>query len=665
MAQTVTDVKKEVKYINKDFSQFRKQLVDFAKIYYPNSYNDFNESSPGMMFIEMAAYVGDVLSFYIDSQFKEMLLAYAEERKNIIGLAKTFGYTTKPIVPANTILDIYQTVPTIKIGENHFPDTGSYGLILKEGLEVQSTTDPSITFRTSEDISFKYSSDRDPMEVTVYETDADGCDPTKWLLKKQVKAAAGTLREETFDFTIPEKFSKVTLSSDKVTEIISVVDSDGNTWYEVPYLAQDTLFQDFENSAENDPELSQYDDTAPFILRLKKTSRRFVRNVTSKNMTELRFGSGVSSNPDEDIIPNPENVGSNLPGAASKIDFSYDPANFLYTRTYGLVPSDTTLTVKYYEGGGLHTNVAQGDLTTITNVSYVEPADTGLNAATMRDAKRSLAVINNIAGTGGKNEETIEEIRQNALAHFSTQNRAVTKEDYIVRCYSLPAKYGNIAKVYVVQDEQLNVADNMIVTSNSKEKVGAGERKGTPPPKPDKFIDNVEAASNTKIPNPLALNFYTLGYDGSGKLTKLNKAVKQNLKTYLSQYRMLTDALNIKDGYVVNIGVTFDVLVLKNYNKREVVLKCINKLKEYFTVNNWQINQPIILSEVIYQMSLVDGVQNIIDIQIENKFDSTLGYSGNVYNIEQATRDGIIYPSVDPSIFEIKFPDKDIQGRAV
>tara|TARA_B100000287_G_scaffold355178_1_gene345713 strand:- start:9443 stop:11365 length:1923 start_codon:yes stop_codon:yes gene_type:complete len=636
--QTRLDSKKEVRYLNRDFSTFKKSLIDFSKVYYPNSYNDFNESSPGMMFIEMAAYVGDVLSFYIDKQFKETLLPYAEERENVIDLAKTLGYRPTAATPSTVKLDVYQTVPskTDDGGITYYPDM-TYALQVDSGVVCRAASN-STNFRTLDVIDFKYSSSMDPTEITIYEF--NDTTPTLYLLKKQVEAVAGTLETETFTFGNAKKYDTRTLAANDVNEIISVTDSDGNSWYEVPYLAQDTVFIDVENSSKNDPDLAQYSEDTPYLLKLKKTARRYVSELTSNNLTKITFGAGVSDSPDEVITPNPTNVGSQLATGISRLDKAFDPANFLYTRTYGQVPQNTTLTVNYSRGGGVQSNVPQGDITEVTTMNTLNDQTSIPNISEFNNAVASFAVTNTEPATGGKGQESIDEIKFNALAEYPSQQRCVTKEDYIVRCYSLPAKYGNLAKVYIAPDEQLNAKD------------------GT---------DGMEKP--VKIANPFSMNFYVLGYDSNKKLANVSDAVKENLRIYLSQYRILTDAINILNGYIVNIGIDFEVIVLQGYNKREVVLKCMEEIKQFFDIDKWQINQPIIKPDLNYRLSLVEGVQNVTMLEVRNITED--GYSSNLYDLKEAeplTEEGkptgIIYPSLDPMIFELKNPSKDIKGRA-
>ena len=632
---------KEVRYLNKDFASFKDNLIEFTKIYFPNAYNDFNESSPGMMFIEMASYVGDVLSYYIDNQFKESLLSFAEEKRTVYNMAQSLGYKPKVSSASSVDLDIFQTVPAISSGAGGSyttkPDL-NYAMNLKAGMELLSDT--GITFTTTEDCNFKFSSSYDPMTITVYESSNNV--PVTYLLKKGVRASSGTTDTEFFTFNTAEKYKRISLGRTEVLEILSCKDSDGNDWYEVPYLAQDTVFTDMENTSKNDDQLYTYSDQAPYLLKLLKTSRRFTTFIREDNKTEIRFGAGTSDSPDEEIVPNPDEVGSSLPGSPTYLNTAFDPSNFLATKAYGQAPSNTQLTIRYRYGGGVGHNVIANSIRTI-QLSNIELDDTGLTTSLVNSTKNSIAVNNPLPAMGGRSAESIIEVKNNALAYFQAQQRAVTKEDYIARIYALPPKYGNIAKAYIVQDSQLDSSSG--------------------------------ANSDARIANPLALNLYVLGFDASKRLGTVNRAVKENIQTYLTQFRMVTDAVNIKNGFVINIGVKFNVNTKVGYNKEEVVLRAIQKVKDFFNIDKWQIGQPIVLADLAYQISLVEGVAAVVPpeednpnghpVLITNKFKLGDGYSGNAYDIVSATRDGIVYPSLDPSCFELKFPATDIEGRVV
>ena len=643
-------LKKEVNYLGRDFTDIRENLIEFAKTYFPNQYNDFNEASPGMMFVEMAAYVGDTLNYYVDNQFRETLIQFAEERKNVLSIAQSYGYKPRLASPALVELTFTIDVPALAVDANNYkPDLDFAGKI-----EANSTvlSNNGTEFTILDDVDFKVSSSLDNMEVKALQP-ASGNIPTNFRLTKKAMAQSGIREEETFSFGNAKEFDKIVLSNEKVTSIVDVVDSENNKYYEVPFLAQDTVFEDEENSSLNDPELAEFKSDTPYLLKLIKTARRFTTRVREDNKMELRFGSGVSDNADEELIPNPDNVGSRLGLGVSRLDESFDPSNFLKTRTFGLAPSNTTLTINYNYGGAVEHNVSANSITSFNRLTYTN-STTGLDSATLTEVENSITVINEDPASGGASTETITEIKQNASAYFNAQNRAVTKADYITRVYSLPHKYGNVAKAFIVQDEQLEAQGQLVIN--------------------DGIITDTRGQS-TEVKNPLALNMYLLGYNSDNHLVRINRAVKQNVKTYLSQYRLLTDAINIKDGYIINFGVKYNIITKRGYNKNDVLFRTIQKVKDFFNIQKWQINQPIVLSDLAYQISTCEGVVSLVPpesnnpnkelILIENKFESGLGYSGNVYDMDSATKDGIVYPSLDPSIFELKYPNSDIEARVV
>jgi hypothetical protein len=637
-------VSKEIRYLGRDFTAIRENLIEFAKSYFPNTYNDFNESSPGMMFIEMAAYVGDIMNYYVDNQFRESLLHSAEEKKNIYKIAQAYGYTPKLSHPATAICNFGVEVPATTDDDSTYRPNLDYAPILNADSMFGASNGSE--FRLLDDINFKVSSSLDEMDVKI--ADYNGLIPIKYRLTKKGIVESGEKTSETFTFGGAEKFNKIVLSNEKVIHIISVIDSDNNKWYEVPFLAQDTVFESVANTSDSDPELSGFSNDTPYLLKLIKSSRRFTKYIRSDGKTELRFGAGVSSNPDEEIIPNPDNVGSSLATGLTKLDTSYDPSNFLKTRTFGLSPSNTTLTIKYSYGGSINDNVLSNEILNKREVKWTLE-ESGLVGGDVTTMKGSLVQKNPEPATGGSDGESDFEIRENALAYFNTQNRTVTKEDYITRVYSLPQKFGNVAKAYIVQDEAL--LNEQVLSVN-------GQSVTIPV---------------SKIPNPLAMNLYTLGFDKNKNLVRLNTAVKENIKTYLSQYRLMTDAINIRDGYMINIGIKFAIITQRGHNKNEVLFNCVEEVKKHFDIEKWQFNQPIVLSDIAYKISLVDGVASVVPpgdsnssmILIENKWRHSQGYSGYVYDISSATKDGVIYPSLDPSIFEVKFPNSDIQGRVV
>jgi len=618
-------VRKNVKYLNKDFGEYRKALIEFTRNYFPNTYNDFNESDPGMMFIELASYVGGVLSFYTDVQLRESLLSTVEEKINMYNLASSLGYRPKITTPASVDLDVFQLLPAIGSGGNTSPDW-RYALQVSANMTVSS--DVGKTFRTVDSIDFRYSSSYSPTEVSVYSLD-DAGEVEYFMLKKNVRAVSGNIRTRTYTFNEAKPYDKIVLPDTDVLEIIDIVDSEQDTWYEVPYLAQDLVAKEVPNLPFNDSVLSQYRSSVPYLLCYEKKEKRFVTRLRADDKVEIQFGAGISSEADEDIEPNPMNVGIGLDYFERAVDLSIDPKNFLYTRTYGKTPSNTTLTVRYTYGGGLSDNVPANSITTVQQKLITSPSD-GINASIHNTIQSTLAVNNPQPACGGTSQKSIENVRREAIANFAAQNRAVTREDYIVRSYSMPVKYGAIAKAYVEQDMQI---------SN------------------DRFTEF--------YPNPLALNLYILGYNSQKNFVPANDAIKFNLINYMKQYRVMTDSINIKDAFIINIGVDFEIVPDLAYNSNEVLLRCINSMIDYFNNDNMEINKPIFISDIICILKDIEGVRTVADIKILNLHDTTQGYSANYYDINNATRNEIIYPSLDPSVFEVKYPQRDIVGRVV
>jgi hypothetical protein len=625
MADLTKTTSKEIKYLGRDFDSLKKGLVEFARTYYPNTFNDFNEASPGMMFVEMAAYVGDTLNYYIDSQFKESLLLHATETRNVMSIAAAMGYKPKISVPAIVDLDVYQLLPPSGSGTSVVPDM-RYALKIEPGMRARSTS--SIEFIVNNKIDFSINNIYDPTQISVYSIDNTGA-PNYFLAKKTVEAISATPTTLDVEVGASKKFFKFLIEGTNLIGIDNIVDADGNRWYEVPYLAQDTIFERIENTSLNDPDAATYGTETPYLLKLKKVPRRFITRIVERGI-EVQFGAGTSTSADEELLATPENIGLSLPTGKENIDASIDPTSPLFTGAYGIAPSNTTLTVTYYVGGGIKSNVASNSITEIIDINT---SNTNLPTATTvlnTTIQNSVAVNNPIAANGGRGAESLEEVRQNALAQLTSQNRAVTKEDYIVRAYAMPNIYGSVAKVYIAPDEQNNIQSSDV---------------------------------GDKVANPLAMNMYMLGYDSNKNLANVNTAVKNNLKTYLGQYRMLTDSINFRDAFIVNIQVDFDVITLPNYNANEVLLGCITAAKKFFDIDQWQINQPIVYSDLFNALIQVKGVQTITGAKIKNLNDSTLGYSPIAYDIQDATKNGIIYPSLDPCIFEVKYPNNDIKGR--
>lgn len=604
------DSKRTINYTNRDFSGIKEQLINLAKNYFPDTYTDFTATSPGMMFIEMAAYLGDVLSFYQDKQLQETFLQYAQDPRGLYALAYMMGYRPKMTTVSNVELTIAQEVSAVSSGSEVHPNWDEAERI-PEGAVVNCSLQGNQAFLTEDPVDFRFSSSLDPTNLTAFynEGNEDETNPDSFLLEKKVRAYSGTIKTVTKTFGSYEKYPTFEIEDSNIVGILDIreegTSGEAGEWVEVPFLGQDTIFKSIRNTGENA-------DTVPYIISLRKVPKRFISRFTSKGNLQVQFGAGMYADDQDEsnFLPDPislrptiqENPNGNL------FDTAYDPSNFLFSKSYGLVPTNMTLVVRYIVGGGVQSNVPAN---TITQIAGGFPSGA------------VFTVTNEEAATGGRDGDSLEEIRENSLRAFAEQKRAVTLRDFNVRALSMPTRFGTVAKVYAAKDNIL----------------GGDER------------------------DPLNVSLYILGYDNQGHLVLPSEILKQNLKTYLSEYTMLTDTVDIKDAYVINIGIQYDIVLRRDFSSVDVLLKCNEALQEYFSTKNRAINETIDLIEVQNLLNQIQGVQVVKDLKIVNKVGTD--YSEFAYDIQAATRNGIVYPSYDMSFFEVKYPDIDIEGRIV
>ncbi len=613
-------IRRDINYINKDFAEYRNTLINYSQTYFPTTYTDFTETSPGMMFIEQAAYVGDVLSFYLDNQVQETYLQYARQDDNLYDLAYMYGYKPKATGLATTLVDFYQQVPSKLSGSAYVPDF-DYALYVNQNTVVSTTAGSPTSFTTDEPIDFSVSNSLDPTTVSVAQVSAGN--PTYYLLKKTRRAFSGVINNTSVTFGAPEEFATTEINGTNLANIIDVFDSDGNQWYEVDYLGQDAVYTGLKNVNTNDPNTYTDADT-PYILQTKRVQTRFATRFLNANTLQLQFGAGSPTETTENVIPNPDNVGLGLPFGQSKLTTAYSPTNFVFTNTYGIAPSNTTLTIRYYTGGGVQSNIPSNTLTNPTT-STIQFLRGGLDPTTAQYVFDSIATNNPIAASGGQDGDTIEEIRQNSISNFPTQLRNVTSNDYLIRALSMPPKYGVISKAWAQKPLVEDINDGPSAT----------------------------------------LDIYLLSSDLNGKLTTASQALKENVKTYINQYRMISDTISIKNAFVINFNVNFEIITFPDYNGNQVIEECILALKDYFSIDKWQINQPIIISNLFVLLDQVEGVQTVKQVNLNNVAGTSQGYSKYAYDMNGALQNGTIFPSLDPSIFELKYPDNDIKGRVV
>ena len=636
-----------VRYTSKDFTSIKSDLIEYTKAYFPDTYKDFNETSPGMMMIELTSYVGDVLSYYIDYNYKENVLATATEKRNVVRLSEFLGYKVSPNTPSLVRLRVTTDVGVDADGNVDYSDAPQNPI--NSGLQIQSNIDSNLKFETLGEIDFTVSGSPDVPPVGAPTSFNANGEATGYTLTRFIQAVSGETKTKSFTITSPTKFLELDLGEDNVIEVLNCVDSSGQRWYEVDYLAQDRILkeshytQDGRGDAYNQDIVGggiSSDVAIPFTLDYINTNKKFTTKIDSDdNTTKLQFGNGlnrlnISGSSGASLFSMIEQQGLNLSGVPSSvINASLNNLTTNNSLNLGETPSNTIMTITYRVGGGAQSNAQAGELTKVTN------------------SDESITIINDEPALGGTDGQTVDEIRENAKSFFASQLRCVTREDYQARILNLPAKFGNIAKCYVYRNDDI----------------------GT-------------------------LKIYTLSYNQQRQLVQTPLLALNNLRLYIEQFRMINDSLDfgfqliddIFSGYIINFGVQFEVNYDRRFNSTDVKLETINVIKEFFKVGKMQFRQHINLGDLKYNILGLDGVIGIKTLkliqdtsEIDNfptslnskKFhfykgdgtpsvDGTAGY-GFQYNFENATVNDIVKPSVTPAIFELRDPDNDIYGRVV
>lgn len=601
-----TDQEKIISLLNRDFKSTKRDLITFSKAYATGSFTDFNESSAGMAILELVAYIGDGLNYYIDQAFNESGDG-ATQIENIAANAKSRGYKPAGKKPAiGSLLWAVEVPATANSFGQIVPDSSYAPVIYKSSQAVAKN---GAMYETLEDIDF---SDEVGRSVTGSQFDSTTGSPTHFAMMKSVDAISGKSVTESFTITDFLAFRKIDLAQSDVIEIISVVDSSGNEWFEVDYLAQDWVFT-------ADTNVNSDSDIVPYVMKLVTAPYRFEtdRDIET-GITTLIFGSGDGTNFDDELIPNVASYALPLAGRRTYGSYSIDPQNFLKTRSLGLSPHNTTLTVTYRVGGGEETNVPARAIRQPSSVNMAF-SSTGLDALKKGRVEGSVGVLNLNSMTGGGPAETAREIKTNAAAYFAAQNRIVSREDVIARTLSIPAKFGKPEKVYV---------------------------------KPSEL-------------SRFSYDIHLLSKDSNGNLSTATSTLKSNIATYLSKFKMLTDGINILDSDILNVRCYFGITVAGGRNRSEVLTNCSERLKLYFSLDRMQIGKSIVISDVVAVLQAITGVVSVYEISFSNVFGITDGlvYSDSRFNIAESLKNGMLICPQN-SIFELKYPMKDIVGSA-
>jgi len=591
------NVKPPISYTSRDFNSIKQDLINYAKVYYPNTYKDFNDASFGSMMIDMVSYVGDILSFYIDYQTNESLLATAIEEGNIVKIAKQLGYKFNSAPVSTGQAAFYVSVPALNNGSG--PDTDIIP-ILKAGTIVAS--DSGATFTLTEDIDFANAN----TEIKVSTVDANGT-PTAFAFKAYGNIASGEDFQEQIDVGDFERFLKLRLAEDNISQILSIYDSDGNEYFEVDYLSQNTVFRSIRNIGEDA-------ETVPYILRSMYVPRRFVVEHTVDGETYIQFGFGSETEIENKSFPDPTAASLQLNGRVFFSDSSFDPSQILKTEKMGIVPVNTTLTINYRKNTIDNVNAAVGAVSTVVN-SKVEFRVSSIAAATALQQISAFEVSNEEPIVGSVALPTAEEIKFRAMDAYAAQNRAVTKQDYISLVYRMPASFGSVTRCNITQD-----------TNSSKRN----------------------------------LNLFVVSEGASGNLTNASTTLKQNVKNWLNNYKMINDSIDILDAQIVNIGINFQVVGELDKDFTIVLNDCIETLKSKYQTK-FNLGEPFYISDVYSTLNEVDGVVDTTAVSIVRKSGS--GYSPTQFDIPQnTTKDGRLIKVPENLILEIKNFDSDIVG---
>jgi len=612
MASNSKDIKKQAEksYLAKDFSDFKSELTTYARNYFSEQMTDFGEASLGGMFVELAAYVGDTMSFYLDHQFKELDPVTAIEVPNIIAHARNAGVRFSGAAPAVTHVKLFIECPAENLSDGSYVPATAALPLFKEGTTVDSNE--GVSFTTTEDLDFAEVDINGNMLASyrVHKTTSTGS-PSTFVVSRDALCISGKVTSENFSFRTMTPFKTIMLSKKNISEIISIVDSEENVYYEVDFLSQNTVFKRSKNLSTDALEV-------PYSIEIQACPRRFVREVNAlTRKTTLQFGSGDANAMDDDIVPDPSELALPLYGRETMTRFSIDPRSLLKTKTLGIAPANTVLTVTYRYGGGLNHNVSAGSITTVSKILIDFPGNPDPRVAA--GVVNSVDVSNSSNAKGGAPSPSIEDYRTQIFATRNQQSRIVSQDDLLARLYSLPAEFGRVYR--------------------------AGLRKSAR--------------------NPLATELFVLSQNRQGQLTIAPDTLKKNLRKYLNEYRLISDAIDVLDAVIVNYGIEYSVVVTPESTKSTVNVQVANNIGLAVQGRLFQIDQPIVEADIVNVIINTPGVLSLQSLVFYSRNGTVSGrtYSDYVFDLEANKYKGLIIPP-SGAIFEVKFPTYDITGTA-
>jgi len=585
-----------IKYTARDFNSIKNELLDHAKRYYPNNVKDFSDSSFASLMLDTVSYVGDVLSFYLDYNVNESLLTNATERKNVLNLAKQMGFK----IPARAIsygnIDLYILVPANTAGEG--PDTAYIPILEKNTTFLSSNNQQYILL---EDVDFS----KEGNTYVVARVDSNTGLPTSFAVKATGKVMSGVFREQIFTIGSFEKFKKISLNSTNITEIISVIDQEGHEYYEVQYLSQDVIYKEVKNT-----------DTTSVtsILKPFPVPRRFILERTDDD-TYIQFGYGSENEITTNTVVDPSQIVLSLQSKKYVTDTSFDPTNIIRTDKLGVGPSNTTIRILYLESEPDNNNAPARSITTVLQKSLRFKDRLSLSNSLVSLVTNSLEVLNEEPIIGEVDNLSTDEIRIRTLDFYASQNRAVSRQDYISLTYAMPNKFGAIKRCNIVQDQ-------------------------------NSFKRN--------------LNLYVISENRSGYFVQTNNIIKENLKNWLNLNRMINDTIDILDAKIVNIGINFSIICTTDANKYDVLQECYLALIAKYSTK-FDIAEPFNISDVYTTLNKLDGVSDVLNVEIINKTDGF--YSSTRLDLKALTSsDGRFINVPQNVVLEIKDLTSDIKG---
>lgn len=591
--------KKIIRYTDKDFNSIKESLVNYARRYYPEIYKDFSEASFGSLMLDTVAYVGDVLSFYMDYQANESFIDTAIEYDNVLRLGEQVGYNEGLKSSSFGILSLFLMVPADPNGTG--PDTDYLPVIAKGSKYLTAAGD---MFELIDDVDFANPDN----EVVVGTEIPDQGVVTSYVVKAYGKVMSGEVFEESVSVGDFSRFLTIPLSNENITEIVSVVDTEGHEYFEVPFLSQDTIFRTVLNK---DPNTRQY---VPNVLVTTSVPRRYITFVR-EGKAHLKFGYGSESTLKTDNTSHPSNVVLKMHGRDYETDTGFDPSKLLESDKFGIAPASTTLTVKYRANTNTTSNAAVNSIVFSGDQTFIFP-ENAVNPSKVGFVRSSLETVNEQPITGDVSRPTMNELKQRINDLFATQNRAVTEDDYRSLIYRMPPKLGRVKRTKILRDQ-------------------------------DSFKRN--------------LNLYVISEDNEGNLITSNDVLKNNIKTFLQNYKMVNDTIDILDARVVNIGIDFVAVVDPSQDKFEALSVAINTLKNNMLVEKFDIEQPVYITKIYDLLNNLDEIVDIVDAKFVLKSGSD--YSDYSLNLsEYISADGRILYAPQGVVYEIKYPNLDIKG---